>query len=113
VQSLSGIKLASQYSGILGIAPDDPHNGPSFVAKLHDDGVVEKKMISLLLQKAPLSSYITFGGKSEFMMTTINGTQPLNFYRSTDNTRWKVRIFDLLIRDPVDKWAFYRMDEKG
>lgn len=70
-------------------------------------------MVSLLLQKAPLSSYITFGGKSEFMMTTINGTQPLNFYRSTDNTRWKVRIFDLLIRDPIDKWAFYRMDEKG
>lgn len=70
-------------------------------------------MVSLLLQKAPLSSYITFGGKSEFMMTTINGTQPLNFYRSTDSTRWKVRIFDLLIRDPIDKWAFYRMDEKG
>ena len=37
VQNTKDINLASQYSGIIGIAPDDPSNGPSFVAKLYDE----------------------------------------------------------------------------
>ena len=37
VQNTKDINLASQYSGVIGIAPDDPSNGPSFVAKLYDE----------------------------------------------------------------------------
>jgi hypothetical protein len=45
-------------------------------------GLIGNSMISLLIQKKPLSSYITFGGKTDFMMFTVNKTQPILWYNS-------------------------------
>ena len=107
---MKDLVLANQYSGILGIAPDDESNGPSFVCKLVSDGVVENKQISLLLQRKPLSSYITFGGKTDNMMHEVNGTYPINWYSSTSKTKWKLRVRDTLIRDQNNTWTFYNLD---
>ena len=71
VTNIQGYTLNANYSGILGIAPDDPSNGPSFVATLNNDGYIHSKMISLLLKRSPLSSFATFGGYSQFMMYTL------------------------------------------
>jgi Eukaryotic aspartyl protease len=51
ITNVNKIALAKSYSGILGIAPDDPSNGPSFVATLKSQGQIRNKMIGLLLQK--------------------------------------------------------------
>lgn len=40
VKSLKDINLNPNYSGIMGVAPDDPMNGPSFVAKLKNEGII-------------------------------------------------------------------------
>lgn len=96
------LNLASQYSGILGIAPDDPSNGPSFVAKLKAEGYIDKKMLSINMQKSPLSSYATFGGMSEFMMHEVNGRKPVYWYKSASNDRWRVKVHNLMTRDAGD-----------
>lgn len=100
------VTLASAYSGILGIAPDDEKNGPSFIAKLVEDKIIDSKMVSVLLQRKPLSSYITFGGKSDFMMNKVNGSTPINWYKSTNKTSWKLKLRDTLVRKPNETWGF-------
>jgi hypothetical protein len=37
--------------GILGLSPNSSYNGPSFVGRLKDQGVIDKIMISLNLSK--------------------------------------------------------------
>lgn len=46
------LKVKSQMApmdGVIGLAPDDPSNGPSFIATLADQGKIDKKMVGLLL----------------------------------------------------------------
>ena len=62
VTSFVNLKLSPSYSGILGIAPDDPTNGPSFVATLLKDGYINQKILGMQLQQAPAASFVTFGG---------------------------------------------------
>jgi hypothetical protein len=107
------MKLLPQYSGVLGLAPEDASNGPSFIVKLKDEGIIGRKMASVLTQKKPLSSYITFGGKTDTMMFTVNDTQPINWYNSTSKTRWKLRVQNLHIRDRVNKWHLNPLDTDG
>jgi hypothetical protein len=47
VKGFKDIAISPYYSGILGLAPDDPMNGPSFVAKLKTDGVIPQKTVGL------------------------------------------------------------------
>jgi len=47
VKGFKDISISPYYSGILGLAPDDPMNGPSFVAKLQTDGVIPQKTVGL------------------------------------------------------------------
>lgn len=56
-------------------------------------------MISLLIQKKPLSSYVTFGGKTDFMMITVNKTQPVIWYNSTSEKTWKLKVMNTHLRD--------------
>jgi len=111
VTKTEGIALLSQYSGILGVAPDDKATGPSFVDKLKEEGIIDRKMISLLIQKKPLSSYVTFGGKTDFMMITVNRTQPIIWYNSTSLTNWKLKVMNTHIRDSENKWKFHSIYE--
>jgi hypothetical protein len=57
----------------MGVAPDDPMNGPSFVAKLYNAGIIAQKTVGLQVNKYPTPSYVTVGGFSENQMYTING----------------------------------------
>jgi hypothetical protein len=74
-------------------------------------GLIGNSMISLLIQKKPLSSYITFGGKTDFMMFTVNKTQPILWYNSTSKTNWKLKVTNTHIRDHANKWNFFSVYE--
>lgn len=113
VASTQGFSMLPNYSGVLGLAPEDEANGPNFIVKLKDEGIIGRKMASVLLQKKPLSSYITFGGKTDTMMFTVNGTQPINWYNSTSKTKWKLRVQNLHIRDRVNQWYLNPLDKDG
>jgi hypothetical protein len=49
VTSTKGFAIVPQYSGVLGLAPEDQANGPNFVVKLKDEGIIGRKMASVLL----------------------------------------------------------------
>ncbi len=111
VTKTESIAMLPQYSGILGVAPDHQSNGPSFVDKLHEAGIIGRKMMSLLIQKNPLSSYVTFGGKTDSMMMTVNKTQPIIWYNSTSELNWKLKVTNTHVRDSSNKWKFYSVYE--
>jgi hypothetical protein len=35
--------------GMIGLAPDDPSNGPSYIASLKDAGMIDKKQFGLMI----------------------------------------------------------------
>jgi len=47
------------------------------------------------------------------MMNKVNGTMPINWYKSTSKTKWKLRVRDTLIRDRNNSWAFSNIDTDG
>lgn len=55
--------------GMLGLGPDDPSNGPSYVAALAEAGIVDRKIFGMVYGKS-LDSEITFGGWDETWMKT-------------------------------------------
>jgi hypothetical protein len=89
------------------VAPDHKSNGPSFVDKLHEAGIIGRKMMSMLIQKKPLSSYVTFGGKTDTMMMKVNKTHPIIWYNSTSELNWKLKVTNTHVRDSSNKWKFY------
>lgn len=50
--------------GVIGLAPDDISNGPSFISTLKDQGVIDKKMFGLMITQLNQNqdSTITIGG---------------------------------------------------
>jgi hypothetical protein len=57
--------------GMLGLAPDDPMNGPSFIATLYNQGIISSKIFGLLITQASVSSStITMGGYDSSVMST-------------------------------------------
>ena len=50
--------------GVIGLAPDDPTNGPSFIATLASQGKIDKKMVGLMLTQIGQNqeSSIVIGG---------------------------------------------------
>lgn len=42
-------KRMIEMDGVIGLAPDDPENGPSFIATLADQGVIDKKMFGFII----------------------------------------------------------------
>ena len=55
-------KNFAKLDGIIGLAPDDLSNGPSFLAELYNQKIIDKKLISIDLNYPPGTSRITFGG---------------------------------------------------
>ena len=49
------------FDGILGLAPDDTGNGPSYISALKDSGIIDKKIISFFLSRSTGSKF-SFGG---------------------------------------------------
>jgi hypothetical protein len=48
--------------GVIGLAPDDPANGPSFIATLKNQGKVDDKMFGFMFGDSSIESVITIGG---------------------------------------------------
>ena len=55
----------ADLDGLIGLAPDDPTNGPSFAAELHNQDVVDSTIVGINLNYPPDTSTITFGGYSD------------------------------------------------
>jgi hypothetical protein len=54
--------------GMIGLAPDDPANGPSFVAALYDSKIIDKKLFGFIFGRGTALSQVTFGGYDETLM---------------------------------------------
>jgi hypothetical protein len=56
--------------GVIGLAPDDPSNGPSFIASLHKQFIISEKKFGLIMgprNQSQINSAITIGGHDERM----------------------------------------------
>lgn len=82
------------------------------MAKLKSDGVISQKIVGLQINKFPVSSYVTVGGYTLDQMYTIDGKQPVYYYKSTESRRWKAKINDLLMLN-ADNKTFSRHDTNG
>lgn len=63
--SVTDVKEAmTAMDGVIGLAPDDPSNGPSFIATLFDQGKIDKKMLGIMITEASSGkeSSIVLGG---------------------------------------------------
>lgn len=81
--------------GMAGLAPDDPANGPSFVAALYNAKIIEKKMFGFIFGKGTRRNQITFGGYDKSLMK--ESTTQVKWFRQTNATRWEIDIQDIAI----------------
>ena len=61
--------------GILGLSPNIPENGPSFVQALGDQDIKEKKLISFVLGTDSSTSKMTFGGYDDLVKNSGSDIQ--------------------------------------
>ena len=47
--------------GAIGLAPDDPSNGPSFITAMKDAKIIPNSMFGVYMRPSPSSSTIMFG----------------------------------------------------
>ncbi len=78
--------------GMLGLGPDDPSNGPSFVAEIANQGIVTHKMFGLIMSQKGVSE-ITFGGYDETWMK-YRGID-IDYFPQTNATRWEIELRDV------------------
>lgn len=90
--------------GMLGLGPDDPSNGPSYVAALYESGVIGRKMFGLKFGTAD-NSMITFGGWDETQLKSLD--DPINFFPQTNSSRWEIDMRDVKMRN-VSFWVSCR-----
>lgn len=82
--------------GILGIAPDDPSNGPSFISSLMTGKVITSKVFGLLITPAAVTaSAITIGGYDSSMMST--NYMNIHWEPLYNTSRWYMKVNDLRI----------------
>jgi hypothetical protein len=48
--------------GILGLSPDFPQNGPSFIARMKESGMISQKVASFFIGHLNQQSRVQFGG---------------------------------------------------
>jgi hypothetical protein len=80
----------SAIDGIIGLAPDDPSNGPSFVAQLKTDGYIDKKMFGIGLKTSSSNANITFGSVDSSYSNII-------WYNQKYNSNWTVELWSVTI----------------
>lgn len=82
--------------GGIGLAPDDPRNGESFVTALQEQGVVSEKMFGLILGPSgqkKIPSTITIGGIDESHF--INREQKVLWFSVLNMRRWEIVMQDI------------------
>lgn len=68
--------------GYVGISPDDPSNGPSFVTALHNAGIISDNMVSIKLGSND-EAIVTFGG-----VDIHADNKSILYYGTNSNTKW-------------------------
>lgn len=84
--------------GVIGLAPDDPSNGPNFLASLYGKKLIDANMFGLMLTTidSQQASAITVGGydKTQFKDLT---KKEISWYQSTSSTMWQIPVNDMKI----------------
>ncbi|CDW78695.1 eukaryotic aspartyl protease family protein [Stylonychia lemnae] len=86
----------AKIDGVVGLGPDDPSNGPSFIAELYNQGVIGKKMFGIQVgfnQK----SEMMFGGWDDTWMKTRG--ENIYFYPQSNQSRWEIELRDLKMKN--------------
>lgn len=92
ISVISMHKDFTPLDGMLGLAPDDPSNGPSYISALVEQGIVSKKIFGLVYGKS-LDSEITLGGWDETWMKSRD--DDIHFFDQTNQTRWEIDVRDV------------------
>lgn len=85
-------KNFAKLDGLIGLAPDDPTNGPSFASELHSQDVVDSKIVSIDLNYPPGYSRITFGGIDD----DVDEDQ-IRYYDQINNKKWELKVEDIYV----------------
>ncbi len=80
----------ADFDGYIGLAPDDPNNGPSFIAELYNQNVIDEKLVTIDLN-SPGTSKITIGNLDSALID-----QQILYYKS-DQSQWKLELWDFKI----------------
>jgi hypothetical protein len=76
--------------GILGLAPDIPSNGPSFIQNLKSFGFIEKKVVSFFIGHLNQKSKVMFGGID---YSLINSGQ-IEWFPLIGKSWWQIALSD-------------------
>jgi len=75
--------------GMAGLAPDGEENGPSFVAALYDNKLIEKKMFGFVFGRGTRLNQITFGGYDASLMAP---NHTIHWFKQTNLSRWEIDL---------------------
>lgn len=88
----------TQADGILGLSPNVRNNGPSFVERMHLDGLIDAMQVSFFLS-LQRQSQITFGSYDQSRLkegAEVDG-YGMHWYDLTGTQHWQVEIQDLMV----------------
>jgi hypothetical protein len=88
----------TQADGILGLSPNVHNNGPSFVERMHRDGLIDEMQVSFFLS-LQRQSHITFGSYEKNLLKEGLETEGygMHWYELTGTQHWQVEIQDLIV----------------
>ena len=91
--SIAESENLTNLDGFIGLAPDDPSNGESFVGYLKKAGRIDKKFVAINLKVRPEKSTAQFGGwlQSE----KRNQSNDFYTYKIKDDKAWLVEVWDV------------------
>ncbi|CDW83707.1 eukaryotic aspartyl protease family protein [Stylonychia lemnae] len=86
------------FDGILGLAPDQESNGPSYVAKLKESKVIDKKQVGLYIASDVDGSVMSFGGYDKEMLKSCSDNDGcgVHWYDLTGKNWWQIEIQDIV-----------------
>lgn len=78
-----------KLNGILGLAPDEPNTGNSFIGAMRDQELIDEEIATFWLNDKSIGSKVTFGG---FLSESIWGTLYDVKLDTYDNEWWTVDV---------------------
>eukprot|EP00347_Sterkiella_histriomuscorum_P017906 403347527 len=86
--------------GVIGLAPDDQYNGPSFIATLFEQKKIDKKMLGIMITTVDSGkeSSIVLGGYDDTQWKDYTN-KDLRWYTTTTSQAWRISVNDIKIED--------------
>ena len=78
-----------KVNGILGLAPDEPKTGSSFIGAMRNQELIDEEIATFWLNDKSIGSKVTFGG---FLSDSIKGTLYDVKLDTYDNEWWTVDV---------------------